>query len=341
MLASAKEVLEAVGRVLGARTTGPGRLTRARRPHAFDRTNLRLLIDTVVEGLWCVDLDGRCTFVNRAACTMLGWPADDLLGRDMHDLVHHSREDGSPYPAAECPIGRAGRTGESIRVENDVLWRRDGTSFPVSHAAAPIVKHGAVVGSVVTFIDATERRKAEEEVRRHRQAEADRLYALALHDELTGLGNRTLLNGRLPQALARAGRKGRLLALLFCDLDRFKAVNDLHGHQAGDELLVQVGARLREAVRPEDTVTRIGGDEFVVLCEDLATELEATMVAERVRAALGEPFELSVGRVRIGCSVGIATTRGAGAAPHDLLAEADQRMYEAKALVTTPVPRQA
>jgi diguanylate cyclase (GGDEF)-like protein/PAS domain S-box-containing protein len=341
VLTSAKEVLATVGRVLGVPPQGTGGLIRPRRPPAFDPSDLRLLIDTVVEGLWCVDLEGRCTFVNRAACDMLGRPAEDLLGSVVHDLVHHSHEDGSPYPAAECAIGRAGRIGQSIRVENDVLWRRDGTSFPISHAASPIVKHGAVVGSVVTFTDITRRRQAEEELRRHRQAEADRLWALALHDDLTGLGNRTLLNGRLTQALARARRKGRLLALLFCDLDRFKAVNDLHGHQAGDELLVQVGARLRDVVRPEDTVTRLGGDEFVVLCEDIATELEATIVAERVRAALADPFDLSVGRVRIGCSVGVATTRGADAAPHDLLAEADQRMYEAKAPATTPLPGQA
>jgi diguanylate cyclase (GGDEF)-like protein/PAS domain S-box-containing protein len=272
---------------------------------------------------------------------MLGWSAEDLIGRDMHDLVHHSREDGSPYPVAECAIGKAGRTGESIRVEHEVLWRRDGSSFPVSHAASPIVKHGAIVGSVVTFTDTTERRQAEEELRRHRQAEADCLRALALSDDLTGLGNRTLLNDRLTQALARTGRNGRLLALLFCDLDRFKAVNDLHGHQAGDELLVQVGARLRGVVRAEDTVTRIGGDEFVVLCEDLATELEASIVAERLRATLGEPFELSVGLVRIGCSVGVATTRGADVASHDLFAEADRRMYAAKAQARAPVSVQA
>lgn len=304
----------------------------------WDPSDLRLLIDTVIEGLWCVDLEGRCTFVNRAARDMLGWPAEDLIGRDMHDLVHHSHEDGSPYPAAKCAVGRAVRTGESIRVENDVLWRRNGTSFPVSHAASPIVKHGSVVGSVVTFTDTTERRQAEDELRRHRQAEADRLRALALRDDLTGLGNRTLLNDRLTQALARTGRNGGLVTLLFCDLDRFKAVNDLRGHQAGDELLVQVGARLRDAVRADDTVTRVGGDEFIVLCEDLATELEATIVAERVRSALGEPFELSVGMVRIGCSVGVATTRGADVAAHDLLAEADQRMYEAKAHATASVP---
>lgn len=329
-----------LGRVLGVRPRGPGGLARDGRPPAFDPGDLRLLIDTVVEGLWCVDLEGRCTFVNRAACGMLGWPAEELLGRVMHDLVHHSREDGSPYPAAECAVGMAGRTGESIRVEDEVLWRRDGTSFPVSHAASPIVKHGVVVGSVVTFMDITERRQAEEELRRHREAEADRLRALATRDDLTGLGNRALLRSRLSHALARAGRKGRPLALLFCDLDRFKAVNDLHGHRVGDELLVQVGARLRAVVGPDDTVTRLGGDEFVVLCEDIA-EHEATIVAERVRTAVAEPFELSVGEVRIGCSVGVATTRGADAAPHDLLAEADQRMYEAKARATGPAPLQA
>jgi diguanylate cyclase (GGDEF)-like protein/PAS domain S-box-containing protein len=329
------------GRMLGAIPRAADGHIRPRRQRAFDLGDLRLLIDTVVEGLWCTDLKGRCTFVNRAACDLLGWEPEDLVGRIVHDLVHHSHEDGSPYPAEECVIGRAGRTGGSVRVEHEVLWRRDGTSFPVSHAASPIVKHGDVVGSVVTFTDISDRRQAEEELRRHRQIEADRLWAMALRDELTGLGNRTLFNGRLSRALVRAGRKDRPLALLFCDLDRFKAVNDLHGHQAGDELLVQVGARIQDVVRPGDTVARLGGDEFVVLCEDLDAELEATSVAERVRAALAEPFELSVGTVQVGCSVGVAMAAGQDVGALDLLAAADQRMYEAKARATTPLPARA
>jgi diguanylate cyclase (GGDEF)-like protein len=151
----------------------------------------------------------------------------------------------------------------------------------------------------------------------------------ALHDGLTGLPNRTLLLDRLQQSFARCRRSGGEVVALFVDLDDFKRVNDTLGHAAGDDLLVALADRLRRLVRPTDTVARIAGDEFVILCEDADGPAVAQRVAERVRAALTEPFPLPDGRVIISASIGIALGRSAGD-PETLLRHADAGMYRVK-----------
>ena len=142
-----------------------------------------------------------------------------------------------------------------------------------------------------------------------RAAQTRQLGRLALHDNLTGLPNRTLVLDRLQHALARLADRESLLAVLFIDLDRFKIVNDGLGHDTGDELLVEVAHRLSAAVRRQDTVARLGGDEFVVVCEDLVDEELAEELAGRVAESLSAPFALSRAEVSVTASVGIATTR--------------------------------
>ena len=155
-----------------------------------------------------------------------------------------------------------------------------------------------------------------------------RLEHNAGHDELTDLPNRRLLREHLVLALARLDRGGRTLVVLMCDLDGFKAVNDTHGHAAGDELLQQIGRRLSSAVRPQDLFARYAGDEFVVLCEDLP-DGDAAALARRLSEALADPFQLGDRQVRIGMSIGtaVASQRVAG---DELLREADRALYTDK-----------
>jgi diguanylate cyclase (GGDEF)-like protein len=152
----------------------------------------------------------------------------------------------------------------------------------------------------------------------------------ALHDPLTGLPNRALLLDRLAQAAARAGRDPAPLALLFLDLDEFKLVNDTLGHRAGDDLLKGVANRLVAVVRPGDTVARFGGDEFVVLCENMPGEAQAVDLAERIADVLGRPVTIFGRELRVTASIGIVLADAGLVTADDLLRYADIAMYQAK-----------
>jgi diguanylate cyclase (GGDEF)-like protein len=156
------------------------------------------------------------------------------------------------------------------------------------------------------------------------------LASQALHDRLTGLPNRVLLRDRIGHALARAGRRGTAVALLVADIDRFKVVNESLGHDGGDRLLVAVAERLSDLLRPGDTVARMGGDEFALLCEDLRGYEEAIGIASRVLGAFDKPFELLGTDFSLTASVGVAVGEVDGPAPELLLRDADVAMYRAK-----------
>jgi diguanylate cyclase (GGDEF)-like protein/PAS domain S-box-containing protein len=163
-----------------------------------------------------------------------------------------------------------------------------------------------------------------------RKAIEHRLAHQATHDPLTGLPNRMLLLDRLDQGLRRARRSHRRVAVLFLDLDHFKVVNDSLGHGLGDRLLIAIAERLQTALRPADTVARFGGDEFVVLCEDLASQNDAIAIAERVNESLSGPFEIDDAEVFVGVSIGIAFPDDNDADPETLIRDADAAMYQAK-----------
>jgi diguanylate cyclase len=157
-----------------------------------------------------------------------------------------------------------------------------------------------------------------------------RLAYQALHDPLTGLPNRTLFLDRLELALARARRSPGAIAVLVLDIDRFKIINDSLGHNAGDRLLMEAAARLQRVLRPGDTVARFGGDEFTMLCDDVAGEREAVLIAERVGRAIAAPFGLDESEAFVTGSVGIALSSGPATRPESLIRDADTAMYRAK-----------
>jgi diguanylate cyclase (GGDEF)-like protein len=177
--------------------------------------------------------------------------------------------------------------------------------------------HGPLLVRSIRY--AIERKRAELELA-HR----------ATHDALTGLPNRALLRDRLELTLARVERRARGCGVLFLDLDGFKAVNDSFGHDVGDALLVAVGERLRALVRPSDTVARFGGDEFVVLCDDLLGPEEATKVADRIVTALADPLEVDGKEHVVGVSIGVALADGREEGADALIRRADEAMYAVK-----------
>ncbi|OWK37622.1 hybrid sensor histidine kinase/response regulator [Fimbriiglobus ruber] len=165
--------------------------------------HLALLLDSTGEGIYGIDTTGRCTFVNRAAAAMLGYEPADLLGRDMHPLVHHSRAHGAAYPANECPIYRTAVTGQGSRVRGEVFWRKDGTAFPAEYSAYPIRDDAGVRGAVVAFTDVTDRQRLEEQYRHSQKMEAvGRLAGGVAHDFNNLL---TVINGYAEMLLAGTG----------------------------------------------------------------------------------------------------------------------------------------
>jgi len=159
-----------------------------------------------------------------------------------------------------------------------------------------------------------------------------KLAQRALHDPLTGLANRELLLAQLENAVAhhRAGRSSARIAVLYCDLDKFKSVNDSLGHAAGDDLLIAASERLQSCIRPSDVLARLGGDEFVILCDDIEEGANALRLARRIREAMAVPFEIAGSHVQVTVSIGIATTSDAHSSSDELLRQADIAMYQAK-----------
>jgi diguanylate cyclase (GGDEF)-like protein/PAS domain S-box-containing protein len=237
----------------------------------------------------------------------------ELLGRCFYDglpeTADHWRE-----------IHRRCLQGGVEQADEDPFPRNDGTLDWVRWEVRPWYGAGGEIGGLLMFIQViTDRKRVE-----------DALRYLATHDHLTGLPNRTAFLKRLERSLERTRKKPEYgFAVFFLDLDDFKEVNDAHGHSAGDELLQQVGERLRRQVRPKDELARFAGDEFVGLIEDTRWPEEARAMARRLLEQLRLPFQLRGRSVEMGCSLGIALS-GEAPAAEELLRRADAAMYEAK-----------
>jgi diguanylate cyclase (GGDEF)-like protein/PAS domain S-box-containing protein len=265
----------------------------------------KAIVDNAPDAILTIDLDGRIESVNPAAERMFGHEMASLMGASVAELMH--RTDGTPIEGRIPELGR------------EVVGKRaDGTTFPLELAVQDIELGTRTVSTVIAR-DITERKALER-----------RLTSQATYDPLTGLPNRLLFMDRLTHALARAERSGASVAVLFCDLDRFKVVNDSMGHTAGDALLFTAATRFREAVRSADTVARFGGDEFVVLLDNLTDETAALRVAGQLTDALNRPIDVGAQELHVTASIGIAIGRG-GDTAESLVRDSDVAMYRAKA----------
>ena len=259
--------------------------------------------------------DGTVRYHSESLAKVFGYEPDPLVGTQFCDLVrpeHRARLAGTFDDVSRHP--RSERPAEFELLRADGRWRRcESTVTNLLHVPS-------VAGLVLNTSDISERKSLE-----------DQLVHEAFHDSLTSLANRALFHDRLGQALVRGHRHPHQVAVLFCDLDGFKAVNDGYGHANGDRLLAEVAERLQTCVRPTDTVARLGGDEFGILLGDAAGESEAYAVAERIREALREPIVILGRDVFVSASVGIAASDDEGDTPDSLLSDADLAMYRAKA----------
>ena len=281
---------------------------------------VRLLLNSTAEAIYGIDLQGNCTFANPSCLRILGY-ADmkQLLGKNMHSLIHHSYPGGTPMLVEDCRMYRALLEDKGEHAEDEVFWRADGTGFPVEYWSYPEIVNGKIYGAVVAFIDITERKHAEEQIKH-----------LATHDLLTDLPSLRLAKDRMSVAINMARRYKKAAAVMFIDLDGFKAVNDTLGHDAGDYVLIQVAKRLLSCVRETDTVARVGGDEFLIIASEINTPDNAALIAEKVIQLVSKPVFFKGRQAVVGTSIGIALFPDHGEDMDQLIKLADEAMYKVK-----------
>jgi len=286
---------------------------------SYSEEQLRTLYEAVPCGVMVRDDTGRLIFANGAAQRILGTQPDPEGAPYWMPTAGRFREDGTPLPDEETPGRLVWRSGQPIHDFVMRVTHPDGAERWLHVDAVPVAgPEGRSHWVVTSLIDITQRKLAEVELQRQ-----------ALHDQLTGLPNRTLLFDRLSQALLMRRRDGGSLALLFLDLNRFKAVNDTLGHHAGDRLLREVARRFERVARRSDTVARLGGDEFAVLLP-IATGADAALVACKLTAALLPAFVVNGRALHVGAGAGIALAPDHGSDPETLMRRADIAMYLAK-----------
>lgn len=280
------------------------------------RQYLNSIIDNVLDGIITIDEAGVIASCNKAAIQLFGYSAKEMVGMNISGLMPEpDRSQHDNY------IRRYLRTGSKkiIGIGRELTGiRKDGFTFPMELAVCEVPN-----GSDRTFVGIVR----DISIRKTHEAYMDHI---AHHDQLTGLPNRMLFTDRLQQLLAQARREHSKIALMFVDLDNFKPVNDTLGHDVGDMLLKEATSRLQHCLRESDTAARIGGDEFVMLLPNIASDDDAMHVADKIRQSLKRPFELAGNDINISCSIGIAVYPEHGIEQKQLLKNADTAMYRAK-----------
>lgn len=279
-----------------------------------------VVLDAIADAVISTDARGRLRYANPAACRLLGAEAGEMAGRPVNELM--GLRDPQTLDAIEHPVLQVLTSGSVVRLSAGCMMARvHGPDIMIEDATSPIRDaSGAISGVVMVFHDVTTARELQEQV-----------DYLARHDFLTGLPNRFAAQRHLEQILQEAKNRDVALAVMYIDLDKFKAVNDRLGHAGGDALLVSVGARLRGCFRLVDLVSRQGGDEFVVLMAPGTGRADATQAAGRIAEAIAIPHQVESELVQIGCSIGIALYPEHGRGGEELLRHADIALHSAKA----------
>jgi diguanylate cyclase (GGDEF)-like protein/PAS domain S-box-containing protein len=284
-----------------------------------EKERAQVTLNSIGDAVMSTDVWCNVTYLNLVAEGLTGWSREEAAGRPL-DEVFRIIDAATREPVAN-PMRLAIQENKAVGLTpNCVLIRRDGFEAAIEDSAAPIHdRRGLVTGAVMVFHDVSAAR-----------ALSLRMSYLAQHDSLTDLPNRILLDDRLTQATTRARRHRQKLAVLFIDIDRFKHINDSLGHATGDRLLQSIAQRLLTCVRSSDTVSRQGGDEFVILLSDVAHAEDAAVSAEKILQSLSAPHVVDQHELHVTVSIGIATYPDDGNDAETLLQNADFAMYHAK-----------
>jgi diguanylate cyclase (GGDEF)-like protein/PAS domain S-box-containing protein len=276
---------------------------------------LYLILDSTAEGIFGLDTDGNCTFCNDRCIELLGYKhQEDLVGKNMHLQIHHSYRDGKPMPMEDCKIINTLSEGAMVHVFDEVYWRADGSCFDVEYYSYPQLKDGKLIGSVVTFMDITERKKNEEQIQ-----------YLSCHDPLTGVMNRRCFE----EVIKKCDVKTNLpISVIFADLNGLKLVNDIFGHASGDILIQKSAEILKESCRGSDVIARVGGDEFVIMLPKTDTN-EAEGIVEKIRTYLSIE---KVNGIKCSMALGVDTKVSSYQNIENIMRNAESEMYKEKTL---------
>src|ERR1700733_6819372 len=284
-----------------------------------EKERAQVTLNSIGDAVLSTDITGKVTYLNAVAEQMTGWTREEAFGKPLAEVFEII--DGGTRKPSPNPLKLAIQENRTVGLSaNCILVRRDRYESAIEDSAAPIHdRSGLVTGGVIVFHDVSMSR-----------AMTEHMSYLAQHDALTNLPNRVLLKDRLKQAIAASNRHGTQIAVLFLDLDGFKHINDSLGHTIGDKLLQSVAERLLVCVRSSDTVSRQGGDEFVVLLSEIAHADDAGISATKILNALIAPHQIGPYSLRVTASIGLATYPDDGRDAEILIKNADMAMYQAK-----------
>jgi diguanylate cyclase (GGDEF)-like protein/PAS domain S-box-containing protein len=284
-----------------------------------EKERAEVTLNSIGDAVACTDVLGNLTFLNLVAEKLTGWSWREAAGKPMAAVFRIL--DTTNREIIPNPMDRAVQRDQTVHLPaNSILVRRDGFEIPIEDSVAPIHDgEGHAAGAVIVFRDVSAAR-----------AMALQMIHSAEHDFLTGLPNRMLLNDRIGQAIALAPRHMKHVAVLFLDLDGFKHINDSLGHSTGDKLLQSVAKRLVDCVRVSDTVSRQGGDEFVVLLSEVAQSEDAAITARRMLRAVAQPHSIDHHDLHVTTSIGLSVYPDDGLDAETLIKNADTAMYQAK-----------
>jgi diguanylate cyclase (GGDEF)-like protein/PAS domain S-box-containing protein len=285
----------------------------------LEKERAQVTLNSIGDAVACTDISGNITFLNLAAEKMTGWSSQEANGRPMAEIlkiVNATTHETIPNPM----MSEIGQVRSLHLPPNCILIRRDGFEIPIEDSVAPIHdREGQASGAVIVFRDVSVAR-----------AMALEMAHSAQHDFLTSLPNRVLLNDRVTQAIAMAPRHLKKVAVLFLDLDGFKHINDSLGHPIGDQLLQSIAKRIVNCVRAADTVSRQGGDEFVVLLSEVERSEDVAVTARRILQTIAQPHPIGQHDLHVTTSIGLSVYPDDGRDAETLIKNADTAMYQAK-----------
>ncbi|MCD4712721.1 MAG: diguanylate cyclase [Clostridiales bacterium] len=277
------------------------------------KDQLHLILDSTVEAIYGMDIQGKCTFINKSGLKLLGYEhQEEILGKDIHSLIHHTYHDGRTMPFEECKIYLALKDKRGTHVDDEVFWRKDGSSFNVEYYSHPQHKASEIVGAVVTFMDNTERKH-----------NSEKINYLSYHDSLTGLYNRRYFEDVMKEMDVD---KNYPITIIFGDVNGLKLTNDIYGHAAGDALLIKMSDALKKICRDEDVIARVGGDEFAILLHNTG-EYEAGRIVDRIKEELSKE---KVNAIQCSISLGYDVKHNAGQSIERSMEAAEKAMYRDK-----------